>query len=99
MQYVEKDDIQQIMTSFLVREMSEFPLVIHHSGDLDIKKWKPALQRKHGEDWEIKGSEAMSKYSGLIYDDHTSYFRMVVENGRDKVRCWNHILGGSVDFA
>ena len=95
MQYLEGKDIQEIVNLF---PAAELPLVIHHSGMLDTSKWNTAFQKKYGEDWEIKGSKAMSKYTKLMYDVEASYFRMVVENGNKKVRCWDHILGGKVDF-
>ena len=96
MQYLEDEDIQEIMNFIPASELS---LVIHHTGALDGNKWKPAFQRKYGEEWEFKGAAVMSKYTTLIYDVQASYFRIVVENGNGKVRCWDHILGGSVDCA
>lgn len=83
-QYLADKDIQEI-ANFLPETV--LALVIHDSGALDINVWNPIFQEKYGEDWQFPGSHAMSKYLTLVLNPKGMYFRVVQENGKDKVRC------------
>lgn len=52
-----------------------------------VSQWNLAFKKKYGKDeWEMIGDIALSKYTDKVYDVHTEYFRVVVEDGKEKVR-------------